>query len=138
MKEARAIQKKLSPPRLARGFNNLIRFFTFLLGSYFGKMANIFTFFVFRRSSIESSTLRFPLNDKLRLPSRLEEIKAKLPSSKKHIALSSASIFDLSEVCNSTTSNSNSSTISLNVSKLFKSGFELITSLIVPEEICRL
>ena len=138
MNEARAIQKKFIPPRLDSGFNNLILFFIFLLGSYFGKIVNIFIFFVFSRSSIESSTLRLPLNDKLRLPSCLDEIKAKLPSSKKHIALSSASIFDLSEVCNSTTSNSNSSTISLNVSKLFKSGFELIISLIAPEEICRL
>ena len=138
VKDARAIQKKFMPPRFARGLSNLIRLFTFLLGSNLGKTENIFIFFVFCSSSIEISTLRLPLKDRLRLPSCIVEIKAKLPSSKKQIALSSFSIFILFAVCNSRSSNSNSSMISLKVSKLFTFGFELITSFIEPEEMCLL
>ena len=138
MKEAKATQKKFKPPRFASGLSTLMRLLIFLLGSYLGKIENTLNLGIASKALTVMSIFRLLLKVRLREPSSLVFSKAKLPSSKKHIALSSTWGFDFSKLCSSTISNSNSSIMSLNVSKLFASGLELIISLIAPNEICLL
>ena len=83
--------------------------------------------------------MRLPLNESSKLlVSFFTFTNAKLPSSKKQIVLSSDAASVCLEALCSTISNSSSSTISLKLSKLSPSGFELITSFIELSDKCLL
>ena len=77
VKEAKAIQKKLIPPRFEKGFNNLIRFFIFFFSSYFGDKEKIFLFFNLDKS-FKLNLIFFLLSkDRVISSSFNEEIRAK-------------------------------------------------------------
>ena len=96
-------------------------------------------FFVLISSSKVIVIFRFPLKERDKsLFSLFAFTNAKLPSSKKHIVLSSEATSVCLETLCSTTSKSSSPMISLKISKFSDSGFELIASLIELADKCLL